>query len=116
MKKLILICCLSLFTQFNIVAQEEIELNPSQSMCITGKGEGQDGAINPFYGQNSFAIVENIGEGEFSIRVQQKGEIIKTIAIKKGETKKVILLIGYELYFDTVVETKARVAFEKMTE
>jgi len=61
-------------------------------------------------------IVENIGKGEFSIRVQQKEEIIETTAIKKGETKKVILLIGYELYFDTEVETKARVAFEKMTE
>lgn len=116
MKKLILICCVSLFTQFNMVAQAELELKPSQSMCITGKGEGQDGAKNPFYGQNSFAIVENIGEREFSIRIQQKGKIIKTIAIKKGETKRVKLLIGYELYFDTVAKAKAKVAFEKMTE
>ncbi|WP_400077273.1 hypothetical protein [Winogradskyella sp. R77965] len=116
MKTLILICCLSLFTQFNMEAQAELELEASQSMCITGKGEGQDGAINPFYGQNSFAIVENIGEKEFSIRVQQKGKIIKTIAIKKGETKRVTLLIGYELYFDTEAKAKAKVLFEKMTD
>jgi hypothetical protein len=97
-------------------AQDTLELKPSQSMSIAGKGPGQDGAINPYLGQDSYAIVENIGENVFSIRVQKDGNIIKTLPIKKGEMKKVTLLAGYELYFDTDTggKAKAKVGFEKM--
>ena len=99
-------------------AQTDFELDPSQSMLITGKGPGQDGTINPYDGQNCYAIVENIGEREFSIRIQQKGEIIKIIPILKGEVKKVILLKGHELYLDPNSEgiAKARVDYESMDE
>ena len=116
MKKVILICCAALFTHHGILAQDKLDLNPSQSMCITGKGIGQDGANNPYYGQNCYAIVENIGDKAFSIRTQQNGKIIDTIPIKKGEIKKVKLLIGHELYFDTSAKNKARakVEFEKI--
>jgi hypothetical protein len=87
-------------------------------MSITGKGPGQDATKNPYDGQNCFAIVENIGKREFSIRTQQKGKIIETIPIKNGEIKKVKLLKGYELYLDTDSsgKAKAKVEFEKMDE
>ena len=118
MKKLIILLCAVFFTQYDLSAQAEFELNPSQSMSITGKGPGQDATKNPYDGQNCFAIVQNIGKREFSIRTQQNGTIIEIIPIKNGETKKVKLLVGYELYLDTNSKGKAnaKVAFEKMTE
>ena len=118
MKKLIIILCVTLFTQYETFAQAEFELKPSQSMSITGKGPGQDATKNPYDGQNCYAIVENIGKGEFSIRTQQNGKIIESIPIKKGVIKKVKLLKGYELYLDTNSKgkAKAKVEFEKMEE
>jgi hypothetical protein len=117
MKKLILIFCVTILSQYDTFAQTKFELNPSQSMSITGKGIGQDAAKNPFDGQNCFAIVENIGKRQFSIRTQKNGEIIESILINAGETKKVKLLLGYELYFDTNDKGKAKatVDFEKIT-
>jgi hypothetical protein len=116
MKKLIIIFCSVFLTQYETFAQTEFELKPSQSMSITGKGPGQDAMKNPYDGKNCFAIVENIGKMEFSIRTQLNGKIIENIPIKNGETKKVKLLIGYELYIDTDSKGKAKVEFEKMTE
>jgi hypothetical protein len=115
MKNLILILCLTLIPQYDVFTQVEFELNPSQSMVITGKGIGQDAAKNPYEGQSCFVLIKNIGKREFSIRTQQHGEIIENIPIKKGETKKVKLLIGYELYLDTNDKGKAKatVEFEK---
>jgi hypothetical protein len=103
-------------TQYETYAQNEFELEPSQSMLMTGKGTGQDGAINPYYGENCYAIVENLGKSDFSIRIQQKGKIIETIPISSREVKKVKLLKGYELYFDSNSKEKvnAKLDFEKM--
>lgn len=114
MKKLLLIFCVTLFTQSEIIAQDEFDLKPSQSMLMTGKGPGQDGTINPFDGQDCYAIIENFGKMEFSIRIQQKGKIIETIPILKGEIKKVKLLKEYELYLDSNSKAKARVSYEKI--
>jgi hypothetical protein len=116
MKNLFLLLTFALLTNSGLMAQTEFKLDPSQSMLMTGKGPGQDGTINPYAGQDCYAIVENIGEREFSIRVQQKGKIIETISIQKGETKKVTLLKGYELYLDPNEDgmAEARVSYEKM--
>jgi len=118
MKISILAICLIFFTYFELTAQAEFVLEPSQSMIMTGKGTGQDATINPYFGQNCYAIVKNIGERKFSIRVQKKGEIIEEISIQVGELKKVKLLIGYELYLDPNPKgkTKARVEYEKIIE
>ena len=113
MKKLLIPFVLLLFTSFTVSGQDIIELDGVQSMCIAGKGPGQDGAINPYLDRDSIAIVENIGENSFSIRVQYKGEIIKTIAIAKGETKEIDLNKGYELYFDSQLATVGKVDFKE---
>lgn len=116
MKKLLILLCITLATQFEMFAQIEFELEPSQSMSITGKGPGQDAAKNPFSGTNCYAIIENAGKNEFTIRIQEKGEVIKTISIGKGATKRVKLLKGYELYLDSKLKGKAKIEFEKMKE
>ena len=116
MKTLILILCLTFLFHYEVFTQTEFELDPSQSMLMTGKGPGQDGTINPFEGTDCYAIVENIGERQFSIRVQKDGKIIEEITILKEEIKKVKLLKGYELYLDPNPKGKARarVSYKKM--
>lgn len=116
MKSLLAMLCLTFLTQYEAAAQTEFQLDPSQSMLMTGKGPGQDGAINPFLGEDCYAIVENAGKQAFSIRVQQNGEIVETLRIAGKEEKKVTLRRGYEMYFDTdrKGKVKARVGFEKM--
>ncbi|WP_298519981.1 hypothetical protein [uncultured Kordia sp.] len=88
------------------------EINPSQSMLMTGKGIGQDGAINPYKDGNSIALIKNIGQNEFSIRIQRDGKVIKTRSLAAGKSTKIALAKGNELYFDT--EQKAKVKLEFM--
>ncbi len=88
------------------------ELKPSQSMLMTGKGAGQDGAINPYKDGNSIAMIKNLGENEFSIRIQRDGKIIKSRTLAAGKSTKIALSKGTELYFDT--EQKAKVKLEFM--
>jgi len=118
MKTTILVICLIFLTNFELTAQTEFVLEPSQSMIMTGKGTGQDATINPYFGQNCYAIVKNIGKIKFSIRVQKDEKIIEEISILKGELKKVKLLKGYELYLDPNPKgtTKASVDYEKIIE
>lgn len=100
MKTIILILSVILFTQLEATAQTKFVLEPSQSMIMTGKGPGQDATINPYTGQDCYAIIKNTGKRQFSIRIQQKGNIIEEISILKGQLKKVKLLKGQELYLD----------------
>ena len=118
MKILFPVISLLFLIHFKGKAQTEFILEPSQSMIMTGKGPGQDGTINPYFGQDCYAIVNNIGEREFSIRVQQEGKIIEEIPILKGELIKVKLPKGYELYLDPNPEgiAKARVDYERINE
>jgi len=89
-------------------------LGPSQSMSITGKGKGQDAAINPYLGENCLAIVKNLGDNKFEARVQRNGEIVKTIVILPKEKQEIELMKGSELYFDGgILESKAKVKFKK---
>ncbi len=50
MKLIFALLSLILFTSIDAFTQTTFELEPSQSMLITGKGPGQDGTINPFAG------------------------------------------------------------------
>ncbi len=97
-------------------AQTIITLDTVQSMIMTGKGKGQDATINPYYGMGCIAVVKNLGELEFSIRVQQNDSVIRTIPILKNEVKEVPLLKGFELYLDPNPQGKAMasVAYKKI--
>ena len=112
MKKLLLTVILILSCQCIVNAQTVFELAPKQSMLITGKGIGQDATINPFAGEDCYAIVKNIGNEIFSVRVQQKGNVIEILPVKSNEAIKVKLLIGYELYLDTKTRKKAKASID----
>lgn len=117
MKKLILIIIQILSCQLMLHAQNVFELDPNQSMLISGKGIGQDATKNSFEGEDCYAIVKNIGKEIFSVRIMQKGKVIEILQIKKNEAVKVKLLIGYELYLDTKSQkkAKARIDYEKIS-
>ncbi len=65
-KILLLFSIITLFASLS-KAQTSFDFEPGQCMLLTGKGPGQDGSINPFYGQECIAVVENIGECLFYI-------------------------------------------------
>ena len=90
-----------------------IELDPLQSMVISGKGPGQDGTINPYLDTTSKAHVKNLGPAQFDIRVQNDGKIIDIFPIEANTTKTLILNQGDELYFDTDLATTTEVRFSK---
>ena len=49
------------------------EITNGQSMCMIGKGKGQDATINPYADEDySYALIENIGSVEFQIRVEKQ--------------------------------------------
>ena len=116
MKLLCAFCAMLLLGQMHVHAQTEFELDPNQSMLMYGKGPGQDGTINPYAGEDCYAIVKNLGDVAFSIRIQQKGEVVETIPVSGMETKKIKLLVGQELYLDPVTDQMARasVDYEKI--
>lgn len=112
--KTILLSASLLLMSVVMQAQESvIELDGQQSMCITGKGQGQDAAINPYIGSKSIAVIQNFGKNPFSIRVQKQGQILSTQEIAPGLKQKVILEAGQELYFDGDRKTTADVKFER---
>ena len=92
-----------------IQAQTTFKLDPNQSMLMTGKGVGQDATINPFFGEDCYALVENLSSRPFSVRIQKAGVLIDTLTIVNKEFKKILLLAGQELYLDAYNELSAKV-------
>ena len=127
--------CTEFFENTEMELNEEVQLlnkfdlEPLENYLIFGKGPGQDGAINPYAkyiksdkgylisSKDCYSIIENLGTSGFSIRIQKDGRIIKTIPIKKNETKKILLDAGNELYTDASFEGRAKfkVTFEDVS-
>ena len=67
MKKLIVILLIIPIVSIG----QTFEITNGQSMCMIGKGKGQDATINPYADEDySYALIENIGLAEFQIRVE----------------------------------------------
>ncbi|WP_420572390.1 hypothetical protein [Kordia sp.] len=113
MKKYILLFAI-LFSVHSYAQKDKtiFELKPSQGMCITGKGLGQDAAINPYKDGNSIAVIKNLGKNKFSIRVQYRGEVFQTRDLEAGKATMIPLRQGSELYLDSELTGKARVEFK----
>ena len=98
---LIAIVILLLNTYAYAQKENKFKLDPSTSMLMTGKGPGQDGSINPYSGEDCVAVIANLANTPFSVRIQQKGIILRTIAVEKKETRRISLGAQEELYIDT---------------
>lgn len=114
MKKYILLFVL-LFTLQSYAQKDEsvFELKPSQSMIITGKGAGQDAAINPYMDGNSIAVIKNLGKNKFTIRVEYQGKLFQTRELEPNTTTKIALRQGSQLFLDCELAGKAKVDFKK---
>jgi len=108
MRKLLLITILLVCFQSKIYAQTVFEIDGSQRMLMTGKGPGQDATINPFQGEDCYAVIENFGEELFSVRIQEKEKIIEIIKVEPKNVKKIKLLSNQELYLDGETNNKAK--------
>lgn len=87
---------------------QSFELTNGQSMCMTGKGQGQDATINPYANQDySYALIENIGAVEFQIRIESSEEDLRQFLIKANDVVVVKLNRGNVLYFDALTLEKA---------
>jgi hypothetical protein len=103
MKKLILLLLIPL-----VSFGQTFELTNGQSMCMIGKGEGQDATINPYSDKEfSYALIENIGTVEFNIRVESIDKEIREFIIKPYDTVVVKLYRAEILYFDSLTLDKA---------
>lgn len=89
------------------------QLTPDQSMLITGKGPGQDAAINPYQNQKSIAIIQNLGKTPVSVRIQNNKNLLINRDILGSSTNTFTLEIGDELYLDATAPAKAKVTFKK---
>ena len=87
------------------------EFDGTQSMLMTGKGPGQDGAINPFFGQASIAKVRNLGDNILQVRIQEGATFIENVVVSPGEKKSIDLKGSYQMYVDTDAAAKARIRF-----
>ena len=85
MKKQLLLSALLIFA-FGFA--QTFEITDGQSMCMIGKGKGQDATINPYADKEySYALIENIGLVEFKIRQTNK---VKKIEVEETEAQKSI--------------------------
>jgi hypothetical protein len=104
MKKLLLLLLFIPLVSFG----QTFELTSGQSMCMIGKGEGQDATINPYSDKEfSYALIENIGTVEFNIRVESIDKEIREFIIKPYDTVVVKLYRAEILYFDSLTLDKA---------
>ncbi len=87
---------------------QSFELTNGQSMCMIGKGQGQDATINPYADEDySYALIENIGSVEFQIRIESKEKRIKQFPIKPSDLVVIKLYRNNILYFDALTLEKA---------
>ena len=103
MKKLIILLLFIPLVSFG----QTFELTNGQSMCMIGKGEGQDATINPYSDKEfSYALIENIGTVKFNIRVESIDEERREYIIKPKDIVVVKLYRDNILYFDSLTAEK----------
>lgn len=105
MKKLILF-----FFIIPIVSHgQSFELTNGQSMCMFGKGPGQDATINPYAEEEfSYALIENVGTVEFQIRIASIEKDTKQFPIQPSGLVVIKLYRDNVLYFDALTVEKAK--------
>ncbi|MBK79267.1 MAG: hypothetical protein CMC88_09525 [Flavobacteriaceae bacterium] len=104
MKKLLFILLLVPLVSFG----QTFELTNGQSMCMIGKGQGQDATINPYADEDySYSLIENIGSVEFQIRIESIEKDLKQFLIKPNDKVVIKLYRNNILYLDALTLEKA---------
>lgn len=109
MKKILLLLFIPL-----ISLGQTFEITDGQSMCMVGKGRGQDATINPYAEEDySYALIENIGSVKFEIRIESMNEDLRQFLIEPDNLVVVKLYKNNILYFDalTLEKVKAKIKY-----
>ncbi len=80
-------------------------------MLMSGKGPGQDGAINPYYGEKCVAIVKNLGASTIEVRIQNQNGIVSITQVKPKHKQRFSLEQDDQIYFDTTASSKVKLSF-----
>ena len=105
MKKLLLHSALLIFA-FGFA--QTFEITDGQSMCMIGKGKGQDATINPYADKEySYALIENIGLVEFKVRVESTENKTREFIVKPSDKVVVQIYRAEILYLDSLTLDKA---------
>ena len=86
-----------------------IAFDSDQSMCIHGKGIGQDAVLGPATASPREARVKNLGNTKVSLRIQNKMTIVNTVSLEAHSKTRIHLKSEEILFLDT--SGKGRVAF-----
>ena len=109
MKKLVVI--LLIIPIFSI--GQTFEITNGQSMCMIGKGKGQDATINPYADEDySYALIKNIGLVEFQIRVESTIKDFKQFLLKPSNKTVIKLYRNNFLYIDALTFEKVEASIE----
>ena len=111
MKKLLLLSALLIFA-FGFA--QTFEITDGQSMCMIGKGKGQDATINPYANKDySYAIIENIGFVDFQVRIEFIEKDTRQFLIKPNDKGVVKLYRNNILYVDalTLEKVEAKITY-----
>ncbi len=111
MKKLLLFSALLLVSYSY---GQTFEITGGQSMCMLGKGQGQDATINPYADEDySYAIIENIGSVEFQVRIESIKKDLTQYSIKPNCNVALKLYRNNILYLDalTLEKGEARIKY-----
>ena len=86
---------------------QTFEITNGQTMCMIGKGKGQDATINPYADEDySYALIENIGLAEFQIRVESTTKDFKQFLLKPSNKTVIKLYRNNILYLDALTLEK----------
>lgn len=87
---------------------QTFEITNGQSMCMIGKGKGQDATINPYADKDySYALIENIGSVDFGIRIELTEEDLKQFLVKSNDRVIIKLYRNSILYIDALTSETA---------
>ncbi|WP_204345785.1 hypothetical protein [Psychroserpens algicola] len=101
--------------QHHAFAQSTSDFSPTQTIRVTDKSVDQNAVINPYPDHNSLVIIENSGENNLIIKIQNKeGKTTKSIPLDIGNTKELRLLLGFKLYLESTLPSEAKVKFKKL--
>jgi hypothetical protein len=105
MKKIIIISFLLIVAHSH---GQTFEITNGQSMCMIGKGKGQDATINPYADKDySYALIENIGSVDFGIRIELTEEDLKQFLVKSNDRVIIKLYRNSILYIDALTSETA---------
>lgn len=92
---------------------QSFELTNGQSMCMIGKGPGQDATINPYAEEDySYALVENIGAVAFQISIESLEKELRQFLIKPNALVVIKLYSDNVLYFDALTTEKVKASIK----